>query len=212
MAKKAAQADSAPLTITAPDFRTVAVRIEGIAPLVINKFSARSADKMKAAQEAGGASKSKRTRDAKDFEQLAFDARHRSGEDWDGIHAASFRNACISACRAAGFKMTMAKLALFIEADGFDVDDGTPLVKLTNGTAETWVATVRNQSGVVDLRPRPMYRNWSATLRVRYDAGMLSEQDVVNLLARAGLQVGVGEGRPDSKQSAGLGFGLFKLI
>jgi hypothetical protein len=57
-----------------------------------------------------------------------------------------------------------------------------------------------------------LYREWSATLRIRYDAGMLTDSDVVNLLARVGLQVGIGEGRPDSKQSAGLGFGLFELI
>ena len=33
-----------------------------------------------------------------------------------------------------------------------------------------------------------------------------------NLIARVGMQVGVGEGRPDSKQSAGLGFGLFDVV
>ena len=57
-----------------------------------------------------------------------------------------------------------------------------------------------------------MYREWSAVLRIRYDAGMLTADDVVNLIARVGMQVGVGEGRPDSKQSAGLGFGLFEIV
>jgi len=40
---------------------------------------------------------------------------------------------------------------------------------------------------------------------------MLTEEDVVNLIARVGMQVGIGEGRPDSKASAGLGFGLFEI-
>jgi hypothetical protein len=57
-----------------------------------------------------------------------------------------------------------------------------------------------------------MYREWSAALRIRYDAGMLTADDIVNLISRVGLQVGVGEGRPDSKQSAGLGFGLFEIV
>jgi hypothetical protein len=56
-----------------------------------------------------------------------------------------------------------------------------------------------------------MYRKWAATLRIRYDAGMLTADDVVNLISRVGLQVGIGEGRPDSKDSAGIGFGLFEI-
>jgi hypothetical protein len=52
---------------------------------------------------------------------------------------------------------------------------------------------------------------WEAKLRIRYDADQFSLSDVSNLLARAGMQVGVGEGRPDSKDSAGLGWGLFSL-
>ena len=56
-----------------------------------------------------------------------------------------------------------------------------------------------------------MYREWAAILRIRYDAGMFTSSDVVNLISRVGLQVGIGEGRPDSKASAGLGFGLFEI-
>ena len=41
---------------------------------------------------------------------------------------------------------------------------------------------------------------------------MLTEEDVVNLMARVGMQVGIGEGRPDSKASAGLGNGLFQIL
>lgn len=212
-----AKASSA-LTISAPDFRTIALTIEGTAPLVINKFSKKAADKMRADQEAGSTSKSKKNREAKDFEALYNGARHIGSSEenkqiiqWDGIHAASFRNAAISACRAAGYVMTKAKLAIFIEADGFDIEDKTPLVRLTKGEPEMVVSQCRNATGVIDLRPRPHYFPWEAQLRIRYDAGMLTDQDVVNLIARVGKQVGIGEGRPDSKQSAGLGYGLFDI-
>ena len=67
-----------------------------------------------------------------------------------------------------------------------------------------------DQVGVFSVHARA-WTEWSASLRIRYDAGMLTADDVVNLIARVGLQVGVGEGRPDSKQSAGLGFGLFEI-
>ena len=38
-----------------------------------------------------------------------------------------------------------------------------------------------------------------------------TDEDVINLLTRAGQQVGVGEGRPYSKSSNGLGYGLFTI-
>lgn len=167
---------------------------------------------MRQTQEAGSTARSRKQREAKDFEALFEGAKHISDEGWEGIHAAAFRNAAISACRACGFKMTHAKLAFMVLQDGFDKVDGAPLVRLTSGTAEQWIAPTRNATGVVDLRCRPMYREWSAKLRIRFDAGMLTSDDVVNLIARVGLQVGIGEGRPDSKMSAGLGFGLFEIV
>jgi hypothetical protein len=36
--------------------------------------------------------------------------------------------------------------------------------------------------------------------------------DVLNLVSRCGMQVGIGAGRPDSKASAGCGFGLFQVV
>lgn len=73
------------------------------------------------------------------------------------------------------------------------------------------VLPARNATGVVDLRSRPMWREWSARVVVRFDTDQFTPADVANLLVRAGAQVGIGEGRPDSRQSAGLGFGLFTL-
>jgi hypothetical protein len=203
---------SAPVVITPPDIRIIQLQIEGTAPLVINKFSAKAKEIMMATQMAGSTAKSRKNREAKDFEDLYNGARHISTEGWDGIHAASFRNAAISACRAAGFVMTKAKLAIFIEADGFDVDDMTPLVRITKGEPQMVISPCRNATGVIDLRPRPTYFPWAAELKIKYDAGILTDSDVVNLMARVGMQVGIGEGRPDSKQSAGIGNGLFRIL
>lgn len=200
------------IAIAAPDFQHIKLTIRGTAPLVINRFSQKAMLEMRETQEAGSTAKSKRKRDPKDFDALYESAKHVANEGWEGIHAAAFRNGAISACRAVGFKMTHAKLAFTVIADGFDRVDGAPLVRLTSGTAEQWVAPTRNQTGVIDLRSRPMYRQWSADLVIRYDSGMLTSSDVVNLISRVGMQVGIGEGRPDSKNSAGLGFGLFEIV
>lgn len=200
------------VVIQPPDFRVLQINIRGTSPLVINRFSAKAMAMMRETQEAGSTAKSRKKREPKNFTALYEEAKHRSYEGWEGIHAAAFRNGAISACRACGYVMTKAKLAIFVQQDGFDVVDGAPLVRLTEGEAEEWVAPTRNATGVVDLRSRPMYRDWGAALRIRYDAGMLTQSDVVNLIARVGLQVGIGEGRPDSKASPGLGFGLFEVV
>ncbi len=200
-----------PIAITPPDFRHISIRLRGTSPLVINRFSQKAMIEMKATQEAGSTSRAKKVRTAKDFDALYEGAKHKSIEGWEGIHAASFRNAAISACRAVGFKMTHAKLAFRVMEDGWDMADGAPLVKILDGKAEQWIAPTRNATGVIDLRSRPMYKKWGARLNITYDAGMLSDADIVNLISRVGVQVGIGEGRPDSKQSAGLGFGLFEI-
>jgi hypothetical protein len=200
------------VAITPPNFQHLAINLRGTTPLVINRFSAKAMEAIRRTQEAGSTARSRKNREPKDFDVLFEGAKHISDDGWEGIHAAAFRNGAISACRACGFKMTHAKLAFMVMQDGFDRVDGAPLVRLMEGVAEQWIAPVRNKTGVIDLRCRPMYREWAATLRIRFDAGMLTANDVVNLIARVGLQVGIGEGRPDSKESAGLGYGLFEVV
>ena len=166
---------------------------------------------MMAKQAAGSQAQSKKPRDPKDFEKLFKDAAHRSTEGWYGIPAPAFRSAMIDACRLVGFKMTYAKLSVFIQPDGFDEQDGTPLVKMHGGEPERHEAAVRNATGVIDTRVRPMWREWSAVVTVRWDDDQFSLSDVANLLERAGMQVGIGEGRPNSKKSHGQGWGTFHV-
>ncbi|MBE3088543.1 MAG: hypothetical protein IMZ71_05465, partial [Chloroflexi bacterium] len=184
--------------------------ITGTAPYVQLRFSQKAINAMKEKMMAGSVAKKGQKRPPRDFEDDYKQSMHISTEGWHGVPASSFRNAMISGCRLVGFQMTKAKLAVFIEADGIDAVDGIPLVKI-EGTPEAVEHYVRNATGVVDIRVRAMWREWSIKLRVRFDADMFSLTDVANLLARVGLQVGIGEGRPDGKQSAGMGWGTFKV-
>lgn len=197
------------VVISAPRFATVEILLQGTAPLVVARFSKKAELMAKMAE--GGASKNKKVRIARDYDKEAEEARYRSDEKWEGINAAAFRAGMISACRLVGFKMTLAKLSTFVEADGYDVQDGIPLIRIY-GKSETYTAHTRNATGVVDVRSRPMYREWACKLRVRYDMDQFSAQDVYNLVARVGGQVGLCEGRPDSKSSAGCGFGTFEVV
>lgn len=194
--------------IKAPNMESVTLRIQGTAPLVQARF-AKKAELMETMRQ-GSQAKSKRKKEPKDFESLCDEAVHYSTDGWVGIPASAFRAGMISACRLVGFKMTLAKLSVFVEADGYDAD-GMPLIKLDAGDYEQVEHYVRNATGVVDIRSRPMWKKWGADVRIRYDADQFSVSDVSNLLARVGMQVGIGEGRPDSKSSPGLGWGTFEL-
>lgn len=200
------------ITIKPPNFQTAQFTITGSAPLVINAFSSKSREEMRTAQEAGHRGKKGAAKPPKDFSAAYEAARHISTEGWDGFSAAALRAALISACRMVGFAMTRARLSVFVEPDGFDAIDNTPLVKITRGEPKYSELPVRNQTGVVDLRARPMWApGWQAKPRLRWDGDQFSPGDVSNLLLRVGQQVGIGEGRPDSKNSCGMGWGLFLL-
>jgi hypothetical protein len=198
------------IQIKAPNFSTVEFVIVGTAPYVQNAFPAKAKEQMKSKQEAGTQAKKGKVREAKDFQVCYEQSKHISKEGWNGIPAAGFRAAAISACRVCGFKMTLAKLALFVEADGFDRNDGSPLVKITKGEPHYVEHSVRLETGVTDIRARAMWdEGWEAKLRLKFDADLFSVEDVSNLLMRVGFQVGIGEGRPDSRKSAGMGWGTF---
>ena len=200
------------LTITAPNMIEAKFTIEGTAPFVQSKFSQKALAIMKGIQLAGSVAKKGRKREPKDFAALYEGAIHYSVEGWAGIPANGVRAALVSACRVVGFQMTRAKLAVFVEADGFDATEGTPLIKISRGKPRHVEHAVRIQN-TTDIRVRAMWDpGWRANVRIRYDADMFGLQDVTNLLARVGMQVGLGEGRPDSRSSAGMGWGLFKIL
>jgi len=199
------------VNIKAPNFGRAVFEITGVAPLVIHRFSSKVKNQMKQKMETGKAASSKKDRQAKDTDETYLEARYISAEGWDGFHAAAIRNALISACRLVGFKMTLAKMSLFVEADGWDKEEPQiPLVRIYGEpTKQEDIAKV--QTGQPYVTVRAAYHGWSAKIKMRWDADQFTVNDVANLLARVGLQVGIGEGRPDSKNSAGMGWGLFEL-
>jgi hypothetical protein len=205
-----AKPSSQTVQIAAPKLRTAEFRLIGTSPLVQLRFSQKAMNSMMDKMKGGSQSKSKKVREARDFDDDFIQAQHIAIEGWTGVPAGSFRSAMISACRLVGFKMTLAKLSVFIESDGIDKVDGVPLVKII-GTPEPNIMAVRNATGVADIRCRPMWKEWEIKLRVRYDEDQFSLTDISNLLSRVGQQVGIGEGRNDSRASAGLGWGCFKL-
>lgn len=208
-----AKKDDAVAVIKAPNIVRTTIRIKGTAPFVQNKFSHKARMKMMEAMATpAAAKKGKAARDPRNYDDDFIQAQHMAVAGWNGIPCPAFRAAMIDACRTVGMVMTKAKMSVFILPDGFDKDDGTPLVKLIAGTPERMESLVRNDNGGADIRIRPMWREWECNVTLEYDEDMITGESVINLLDRAGRQVGVGEGRPFSKNSVGQGWGTFTVV
>jgi hypothetical protein len=204
--------ESKQIVISPPNLKIATFKIRGTSPYVQHAFGGKAAAQMRETQVAGSTAKNKKKKEPKDFDGMREDATHYSDEGWIGIPAAAFRNAMISACRVAGFVMTKAKLSLFCMEDGYDRHSGDGLVKITKGTPIHKEHHVRLATGVIDIHARPMWMpGWESMVRIRYDADQFTETDVANLMMRVGMQIGVGEGRHDSKTSCGMGWGTFEL-
>ena len=55
---------------------------------------------------------------------------------------------------------------------------------------------------------RPMFKNWSANLKIKYDADLISFEQIVNLINRAGVGRGLGAFRPEK----GGEYGQYEVI
>lgn len=197
--------------ITPPNIQTAVFKIIGTAPLVIHRFSQKSKNIIAGTMAQGSTSAKGKKREPLDFEATYNGARYISPAGWDGFNVASVRCALISACRLVGFKMTIAKLSLFVEADGRDKSEPEFGLIRIYGKARRLESIARVETGQAYITIRPCYDDWSAKIRVRFDADQFTLQDVTNLLSRVGEQVGLGEGRPDSKDSCGMGWGTFRI-
>lgn len=215
MAKKDEQKTMA-IDIRAPAYKVIEFEIVGTAAFVANRFSQEAREMMRADMAAGSKGKVKKRgaeRPPKDFDADYIGSMHVSEDGWHGIPATSFKAALVRAASQVGANMTLLKQCLFVEQDGFDQERVTPLVRITHGQPEKFEAYVRNKSGVADIRARARWApGWRCMLRVRYDADLLSEQSIANMVLRAGLSVGVGAGRPASKDSVGMGWGTFTIV
>jgi hypothetical protein len=200
------------LTISPPNFQRLTFRLEGVTPYMQNRMSQKAINEMHEKHKAGDTEvKKRKPRAARDFDADYEGAFHRDRDGRCGIPASAFRNAMIDVCRVAGYTMTKAKMSVFVVADALDAQDRTPLVWL-HGEPERIESTVRNATGVTDLRVRPMWEEWWIDLTVEYDADQFDKPEyIANLVLRAGRQVGVGEGRPYSKDSNGMDYGRFTI-
>lgn len=183
------------------EIRTVKISIVGETPLITHRWSEKARRMMLDAQ-TGKARVKKPPKDpAEDFEEATY----RLGDGTFGMPAAAFKAAIVAGARAfEGVTMTGLKTQVRVIGEGVE-----QLVRVI-GDRQMFESPVRLQSGVADLRYRPIFPEWSAELEIRYPSALLSLDSLVHLVNAGGMS-GVGEWRPSSPKSSTGMYGTFRV-
>jgi hypothetical protein len=178
---------------------TLLVPITGMSPLITHKFSEKAKRQMLDAMQGR-----KNPKAPKDPEAEYLAAAYRLDDGGYGAPAIAFKSATVSAARFFGKEVSMVGLrqTLFFGGE-FSKAEGQLMVRIEGSEPTMREDVVRVGNGGTDLRYRPFFAEWSATLEVTYVASMLTRASVLSLIEAGGLGVGVGEWRPEKKGDMG---------
>lgn len=190
-AKKQQQQEVKAIEIPAINLQEMELRLVGISSLVCHRWS----EKAKAQIGGVGGSKAHKKLPPRDPQAEYLASMYPHPDGGYGFPASGFKKAAVSAVRNIdGFTMTLARGAFHV------IDD---LVKI-DGEPQMREDMVRLSKSKPDRRFRGEFTEWSVTLRIVYNADVMSPAQILNLYNIAGFAVGIGEARPEKGGSWGM--------
>jgi hypothetical protein len=196
------------ITIDKIDTETLMIPIVGTSPLIVHNFSEKSKRQMLEAQQ--GKKSVKQIRDPEaEYEAAFYRLTREDGSEGFGFPVTAFKAATIGAARFYGKSVKMTELRQFLFFRGIlSPSDPQQLVEiLGEPRMREDVVRLSGPSRSADLRYRPEFWPWSASLEVTYVKTSLSRDSVLSLVDAGGLGVGVGEWRPEKRGE----FGTYKI-
>lgn len=184
------------------DIRTVEVKIQGLSPIILHRWSDKAKEEMLNKQ----MKKSNKGKEAKNPEEQFEDSVYRLDDGSPAFPADGFKKAMVRGAKALGLTMTDIKGAMFVIGEYSSKED-RQLVPI-QGDLSMREDTVRLSTGTADIRYRAQVMNWEATLQITFNAGVVSFDYIVNMLNAAGFGVGVGDWRPERDGV----FGRFQVV
>lgn len=186
------------------DSERLLVPIVGTAPLIVHNFSEKSKREMLDRQQ--GAKRVKVNRDpVAEYEAAFYRIADDGGIDRYGFPVTAFKASAIGAARYYDKSVSMTALRQYLFFRGILTKaDPMPLVEIF-GEPELREDVVRlgGLARTADLRYRPMFPEWSATLDVTYVRSSISRKSVLSLIDAGGMGIGVGEWRPEKRGEFG---------
>jgi len=183
------------------DVREVVVSVKGISPLIMHRWDDKAKKKMLDKQ-----MKKTVKKEAKDPEQQFKSSVYWLGKEQAGFPADAFKKAMVRGAKQLGLTMTDMRTGFFVHGEYVEGED-RELIPI-NGDVSKREDMVRISGGTSDIRYRGQISNWSAEIKISYNAGIISFDHIVNMLEAAGYGVGVGEWRPERDGT----FGRFQVV
>lgn len=173
--------------------------IKGTSPLITHKWSEKAKAQMR--DKHGG--KKTKNRDIRVPQEEFEAAIYRTKDGQQGIPGMALKTAIIDAAhKDLGIEKTLVRKALFLVTD-----DPEKVLPLTAGDPVMREDAVGVGMNGTDLRYRPMWEEWSVDVVFEIDSELLTAEDVVTLVNRAGFGVGICEWRPEKNGE----FGRFEI-
>jgi hypothetical protein len=173
------------------------IALIGDSPLICHAWSHKAKEQMLAKQ----MKKAKAAKEAKNPEQDYKDSLYPHPEGGYGFPAVAFKSSAVDACsHISGVTKVEARGA-------FHIDAGREALVKIFGAPNPREDMVRIAMGTADIRYRGEFKDWHAKIEIRFNANVLSPEQIVNLFNTAGFAIGVGEWRPQRDGS----FGMFHV-
>lgn len=185
----AAKPATAAIELPALDIRAVTLMLVGDSPLIVHAWS----EKAKRAMLDKQMKRATTAKAAKDPEADYKSCFYYTPSGAYGFPAIGVKAAMVSACRFVDAKMTMARGAFHIDCEMLEVI----------GTPRPREDMVRIAMGTADIRYRPEFPDWRIPVTIKFNAAVISPEQIANLLNTAGFGIGIGEWRPEKNGSYG---------
>lgn len=180
------------ITIPALNEQRVDIELVGDSPLICHRWSEKAKKEMLDKQ----MKKAKNVKEAKDPKKDFEASLYKHPDGGYGFPSIGFKAAAVTACTSVG---SMTKTGA---RQSFHVMD--ELVKIKGDKPTMREDMVRIGMGTADLRYRGEFKKWSVKLTVRFNADLMSAEQLCHLFNIAGFAVGVGEWRPERNGSYGM--------
>ncbi len=191
----AVQSKGTIIELPRPNIQVLDVTLVGDSPLIVHKWSEKAKKQIRDKQQ----KKAQAGREAKDPEQDFKDSLHLTPKGEYAFPVIGFKSAAVTACTSTG---AITKVAA---RQSFHIDGEFAILKGSEPRMREDMVKVG--MGTADIRYRGEYWPWWTTVRIRFNANVMSAEQILNLLNTAGFGVGVGEWRPERDGQ----FGLFHV-
>lgn len=178
------------------NIQRIKIKLVGDTPLISHRWSEKAKKEILDKQ----MKKPKQAKEKKNPKKEYEDSLYKISNGKYGFPAVAFKASAVNACsHVDGIRKSTARGAFHIPSEFIEIN-GKPSMRED-------MVTIGGISRVADIRYRGEFKKWSCVFEIKYNANVISAEQIVNLFNTAGFAIGVGEWRPQKNGN----FGMFHV-